>query len=221
MSRPFVFINMAMTADGKIANTNRKITTFGSREDHQRLLKLRTKADAILTGAGTLNAQPEITLGPAPGQKKAPARVIVSGSGQINAQHKIFRTPGAPLIVLTSERILARRLKALKAAADTVLICGANSVEFQKAFDYLADHHHVKRVLCEGGGRLIDSLFRAGWVDEVNLTVCPLILGGQSAPTIADGIGFSQLADAAQFKLHRRRQIGNEMFLTYRAVRPS
>ena len=84
MSRPFVFINMAMTADGKIANTNRKITTFGSREDHQRLLKLRTKADAILTGAGTLNAQPEITLGPAPGQKKAPARVIVSGSGQIN-----------------------------------------------------------------------------------------------------------------------------------------
>ena len=100
MSRPFVFINMAMTADGKIANTNRKITTFGSREDHQRLLKLRTKADAILTGAGTLNAQPEITLVPAPGQKKAPARVIVSGSGQINAQHKIFRTPGAPLIVL-------------------------------------------------------------------------------------------------------------------------
>ena len=106
MKRPFVFINMAMTADGKIASTNRKVTTFGSRSDHQRLLELRAKADAILTGAGTLNAQPNITLGPAPKQESAPVRVIVSGSGQVNPQHTIF-TPGAPVIVLTSERILA------------------------------------------------------------------------------------------------------------------
>ncbi len=63
MNRPFVFINMAMSADGKIASTNGKVSSFGSRTDHARLLELRTKADAILTGAGTLNAQPDITLG--------------------------------------------------------------------------------------------------------------------------------------------------------------
>ena len=221
MKRPFVFINMAMTADGKIASTNRKVTTFGSRADHQRLLELRAQADAILTGAGTLNAQPDITLGPAPKQKSAPARVIVSGSGQVNAQHTIFRTRGAPVIVLTSERILARRLKALKQAADAVHVCGANNVDFEAAFEFLREHHGVKRVLCEGGGRLNDSLLRAGMVDEVNLTICPLILGGQDAPTIADGIGFGQLDDAAQFKLHTRKQVADEMFLTYRAVRNS
>ena len=58
-------------------------------------------------------------------------------------------------------------------------------------------------------------------VDEVNLTICPLILGGQDAPTIADGIGFGQLDDAAQFKLHTRKQVADEIFLTYRAVRNS
>ena len=221
MKRPFVFINMAMTADSKIASTNRKVTTFGSRSDHQRLLELRAKADAILTGAGTLNAQPNITLGPAPKQESAPVRVIVSGSGQVNSQHTIFRTPGAPVIVLTSERILARRLKELKQAADAVYVCGANNVDFEAAFEFLREHHGVKRVLCEGGGRLNDSLLRAGVVDEVNLTICPLILGGQDAPTIADGIGFDQLDDAAQFKLHTRKQVADEIFLTYRTVRNS
>ena len=221
MKRPFVFINMAMTADGKIASTNRKVTTFGSRSDHQRLLELRAEADAILTGAGTLNAQPNITLGPAPKQESAPVRVIVSGSGQVNAQHNMFRTPGAPVIVLTSERILARRLKELKQAADAVYVCGANNVDFEAAFEFLREHHGVKRVLCEGGGCLNDSLLRAGVVDEVNLTICPLILGGQDAPTIADGIGFGQLDDAAQFKLHTRKQVADEIFLTYRTVRNS
>ena len=221
MKRPFVFINMAMTADGKIASTNRKVTTFGSGADHQRLLELRAKADAIITGAGTLNAQPNITLGPAPKQKSEPVRVIVSGSGQVNAQHKIFRTPGAPVIVLASKRILARRLKELKKVADAVHVCGANHVDFEAAFEFLRKHHGVKRVLCEGGGRLNDSLLRAGVVDEVNLTICPLILGGQDAPTIADGIGFDQLDDAAQFKLHTRKQVADEIFLTYRTVRNS
>ena len=221
MKRPFMFINMAMTADGKIASTNRKVTTFGSRADHQRLLDLRAKADAILTGSGTRYALPNISLGPAPKQKSAPVRVIVSGSGQVNAQHTIFRTPGAPVIVLTSERILARRLKELKQAADAVYVCGANNVDFEAAFEFLREHHGVKRVLCEGGGRLNDSLLRAGVVDEVNLTICPLILGGQDAPTIADGIGFGQLDDAAQFKLHTRKQVADEIFLTYRTVRNS
>ena len=104
--------------------------------------------------------------------------------------------------MLTSERILARRLKELKQAADAVHVCGANNVDFEAAFEFLREHNGVKRVLCEGGGRLNDSLLRAGVVDEVNLTICPLILGGQDAPTIADGIGFGQLDDAAVQAAH-------------------
>ena len=219
MSRPFVFINMAMTADGKIATANRKTSTFGSRADHANLLTLRDKADAILTGSGTLNAQPDVTLGPGPKSKiNPPLRVIASGGGNVNPRHKIFRTQGAPVIVLATKHISRERLRTLEAAADAVKICGASSIDFARALDYLRNEWNVKRLLCEGGGYLNDSLLRAGLVDEVNLTICPLILGGHEAPTIADGIGFERLSDARQFKLKSKKQVKNELFLVYRAV---
>ena len=219
MSRPFVFINMAMSADGKIASANGKVSSFGSRTDHARLLELRTKADAIFTGAETLNAQPDITLGLGKKEKDLPIRVIVSGRGHVNQKHKLFQSMGAPIVVLTSEQISRKRLKEIEAVADTVFVCGVNSVNFRKALQFLSKKYDAKRILCEGGGKLNDSLFRAGLVDEVNLTICPLSLGGNDAPTIADGTGFKRLADAAQFKLHSRKEVDNEMFLTYRAVR--
>ena len=219
MSRPFVFINMAMSADGKIAMANRKAGSFGSRADHARLLELRDKADAILTGAGTMNAQPDVTLGPGPRSKKnLPLRVIASGGGNVNPRHKVFQTQGAPVIVLATERINRARLQKLEAAADAVKICGASSIDFARALDYLQNEWGVKRLLCEGGGQLNDSLLRAGVVDEVNLTICPLILGGHEAPTIADGIGFERLSNARQFKLKSKKQVKNELFLVYRAV---
>ena len=219
MSRPFVFINMAMSADGKIASSDRKLTTFGSRADHDRLLELRAKSDAILTGAGTLNAQPDITLSLGKNRSHGPLRVIVSGSGRINPKHKIFHTSGSPIVILVNEGISRRRLKELKTLTDTVYSSGVNEVNFKKAFDFLSMKYKAKRILCEGGGKLNDSLIRANLVDEINLTICPLILGGKDAPTIADGIGFGGLAKAAHFKLHSLEEADKEIFLTYRAIK--
>src|SRR6266487_6947396 len=62
---PFVFINMAMTADGKIATANRAISSFSSQRDFEHLLELRATADAVLSGARTVG-QEEINLGPGP-----------------------------------------------------------------------------------------------------------------------------------------------------------
>ena len=209
-----------MSADGKIASADRKITSFSSQTDHNRLLELRDEADAIITGASTLDAQPNITLGPGPkSRNNPPLRVIVSGEGNVDLQHNIFRTKGAPIVILTTNRISQNRLKAIKATVDDVKVYGEDEVDFQNAFDYLSTEWQVKRILSEGGGVLNDSLFRAGDVDELNLTVCPLILGGSNAPTISDGFGFARLSDAKQFKLKSQQLIKDEMFLVYRAVR--
>lgn len=214
--RPHVSINMAITADGKIASANRAVTAFGSRADHAHLLHLRESADAILTGAGTLNAQPDVTLRLAPQSKcTPPLRVIASGRGSVNLQHKIFCTSGAPILVLTTKCAKPGRLKKLDALAQAVKICGTNEIDFPMALDWLGKQWGVKRLLCEGGGQLNEALFRAGLVDEVNLTVCPLVLGGRDAPTIADGCGVDRLDDAAQFTLKTRRQVGDELFLVF------
>ena len=73
----------------------------------------------------------------------------------------------------------------------------------------------VRRLLCEGGGELNGALFRAGLVDELHLTIAPVILGGNRAPTIADGRGFRRLAGAALFKLQSFKLIGYEAFAVF------
>jgi len=217
MKRPFVFINMAMSADGKIA-THAGEGSFGSRTDHKNLLALRDKANAILTGAGTVNAQPEVTLGPGPRSKmNPPLRVIASGRGNLDLGHKIFRSKGAPILILTTDQIPAKTQKALEAKAD-VWVCGEKTIDFKRALERLRGERGMKRLVCEGGGMLNDALLRAGVVDEVNLTICPLLIGGKSAPTIADGLGMERLATAKKFELKSKKQVEDELFLVYRPV---
>lgn len=221
---PFVLINMAMTADGKIATANRAVSSFGSGRDHAHLLELRATVDAVMAGARTVDLNP-INLGPGPakyrrlrlrrGLAEFNLRVIVSGRASINPEAEIFRQRFSPIIILTTARVAKLRLRRLRAQADEVLTCGQGEIDLRKALRELRKKWGVKRLLCEGGGELNDALFRAGLADELHLTVCPKILGGRDAPTIADGLGFSRLADAAQFRLKSARRIGDEMFLVF------
>jgi 5-amino-6-(5-phosphoribosylamino)uracil reductase len=76
----------------------------------------------------------------------------------------------------------------------------------------------IKRLAILGGGKLVASVLAAGLVDELWLTVCPLILGGADAPTAVEGKGF--LADLAlKLELLAVKQVGQEVFLHYRVDR--
>lgn len=74
----------------------------------------------------------------------------------------------------------------------------------------------MKRILCEGGGELNNTLIRQNLVDEIYVTLCPLIFGGRGAPTMADGQGISLLEEATRLKLKSMKRIGEELFLVYR-----
>lgn len=62
-SLPFVLVNVAMTADGKITTANRKVEAFGSPRDREHMLELRAEVDAVMAGARTVDLNP-ITMGP-------------------------------------------------------------------------------------------------------------------------------------------------------------
>ncbi|HIL72819.1 MAG TPA: 2,5-diamino-6-(ribosylamino)-4(3H)-pyrimidinone 5'-phosphate reductase [Verrucomicrobia bacterium] len=227
-NRPFVLINMAMSADGKIAPPHRRFVAFGSRRDHKNLLALRATADAVMCGARTVDSAP-VTLdsGGAAyerrrlrgGLAKQNLRIVVSGSGSVDLGAAIFRHPGSPLIVLSSGQAPKSRLAKLKRLADCVKVCGKNRVALGQALGWLRREWAVKRLLCEGGGELNFELLRLGLVDELHLTICPKIIGGKDAPTIADGDGFAHLAKAANLKLTRQHRVGDELFTTWR-IRP-
>ena len=226
--RPFVFINMSMTADGKIATANRAITSFGSQRDRAHLYELRATADAVMSGARTIE-QSHAKLDPGglrfhrlrvrSGLAEYNLRIIVSGSGSIDTRAEIFRHHFSPLIILTTERAGAKKIAALRQLADEVIVCGKIEIDFQRALRELRRRWKIKRLLCEGGAELNDSLLRAGVVDELHLTLCPKIFGGRTAPTIADGLGVLHLAQAAQFEFTSLRRRGDELFAVLRAKR--
>ena len=221
---------MAMTADGKIATANRAMASFGSARDQAHLLELRATADAVMSGARTVDSA-KINLGPGGakfrrrrlqrGLAEYNVRVLVSGSGSINPRAEVFKHRFSPILILTTHRASAAKLRQLRALADAVKVCGETEINFRTALRWLRAQWGVERLLCEGGGELNDAMFSTGLVDELHLTVCPKVFGGRTAPTIADGAGRWQLADAAQFKLKSNRRVADEMFLVYAVSRPT
>src|SRR5262249_18641334 len=140
-------------------------------------------------------------------------RIIVSGCATIEPHAEIFKHRFSPIIILTTERAPEARLAKLRKLADEVKICGAREIDFAQALCWLRKKWNVKRLLCEGGGELNGALFRAGVVNEVYVTVCPLIFGGRDAPTLADGDGADALADAAGLELQSLKRVGAEIYL--------
>ncbi|PWU20494.1 MAG: 2,5-diamino-6-(ribosylamino)-4(3H)-pyrimidinone 5'-phosphate reductase [Verrucomicrobia bacterium] len=221
---PFVFLNVAMTADGKIAPANRKFSSFSSQRDREHMFELRATADAVMSGARTVDLNP-VTMGTGRakyrrqrkkrGLAERHVRVVVSGGATLDPNAEIFRKGSSPVIVLTTRRAPPDKVRRLREVADEVIGFGTEEIDFKAALRWLGKEWGVRRLLCEGGGEINGGLFRAGLVDELHLTVCPKIFGGRDAPTIADGRGVASLAKAARFKLKSARRYGDEMFFVF------
>lgn len=222
--RPFVLVNMSMTADGKIATSNRQVSSFGSKRDHDHLLELRATADAVMCGARTADLN-DIHLGTGGpqyqrlrlrnGLNQHNLRIVVSGNGTLNPSACLFNHSNSPVIVLTTARANEEKLKKLREVAN-VRICGGSQIEWPSTLAMLSREHGVRRLLSEGGGALNAALFHADLVDELHLTICPWIIGGDTAPTIADGPVQVTLADASKFQRVRWKRKGDEMFCLFR-----
>ena len=226
--RPFVLINMAMSADGKIASPDRQLISLGTKRDHDHLLKLRSTVDTVMCGSRTIESG-NITMD-AGGKKyeqkrvsngldKQNLRVLISGSGSIKTTAKIFQNRNSPIIIFVSKQAPSKHLEKLKKVANEVIVFGNKTVSLGQSLKYLSQKWNSKRLLCEGGGELNFALIRLGLVDELHLTICPRLLSGSNSPTIADGIGFSRLNKAAKLKLITQKRIGDELFTTWK-IRP-
>ena len=179
--RPWLMLNMIASIDGAAALDGLSGGLSGP-ADKQMFAALRKAADVILVGAGTANSE----------RYRAPRRssarfAIVSGSGSIDPRLPLFATtptsPEAhiPLIVTTAEA--GAGVAAGVAGRAEVFEAGTDIVDLNTALMHLGEQG-ARVVLCEGGPRLNASLLAADLVDEINLTIVPLAIGG-SAPRIA------------------------------------
>lgn len=220
--KPHTSLIMAVSLDGKISTRDSAGPRFASEADGIRLREVRSYADAILVGAGTIIADdPTFTehgkfrelrlerdLAP------NPIKVVVSGSGSVPEAARMFQPNGAPALVFTTERIPPNRLASLRQVAEVHCV-GETTVNFRRVVEILGRVYQVKQLLIEGGGQVNFDLFRAGLIDEVYLTLCPKIIGGRDVLTSVEGDGFDFL-DIVDLELLDQRAVGSEIFLHYR-----
>ena len=217
LPRPFVTANFAITADGRISTRNFTPADFSSRRDKRRLVKIRAACDAVLVGARTL-ATDTMTLGiPGIRSRKPPLRVIVSNSGRIAPTLRVFQKPGAPIVIFTTVKMTAKTRAALAQVAD-VFIHPTPAVDLTLALTILRVDYGVKRLVCEGGGTLLRAFAIADLLDEIHLTLCPLVFGGSGAPTLT-GVPGKFLPKGVQLRLVEMKRAGDECFTRWSVIR--
>jgi riboflavin-specific deaminase-like protein len=224
--RPRVLVNFASSIDGKIsvAPALRKgaFTMSRHHDDPRRMRLIRAMADAILIGSGNLRADdPDLAIDSKErlrrrdAKEREPMRMVVTTNGEgIRAQQKMFDSAlGGPSFVLHAETMPAEARERLAPVA-TLVTLGQRAVDVPRMLRWMADGMGIRTLLCEGGGVLCAELLAARAVDELFVTMVPRILGGSTAPTLAEGPGFlaDEIPDATLGAIDR---VGDELFLRY------
>lgn len=209
-ARPYTFFNFVSTLDGRGA-LDGSTRPLGGPADLEMLLALRAIADAVLIGPGTVRAEgygrlvsPERRPGPPP-----PA-VLISRRFDIPWEAGLFAAAGQPVLIYTS----LEAGPAPDVAAPVEVVRLENCTPAAALADLRA--RGVRALLSEGGPTLFRGFLEAGLVDELFLTLTPLLTGDESETSILRG---GRLADPSRFTLRWVLRDGDELFLRYTSVR--
>lgn len=222
-SRPWVSFNFIASVDGA-ATLDGLSGQLGNAWDQRVFSLLRQSADVILVGAQTIRAEGyggEL-LGSAARKWRAahwlsehPPVAIVSGTLNLDPGLEVFtRAPGRPL-VLTLASAPRERRQALSEVADVVNV-GDDTLEVERVIAELSGRGY-RNIHSEGGPTLLGSFAAADKVDELNLTVSPVLVGG-AAGRIARGDHHDGAGELAR-SMHLDRILKAESMLFLRYVR--
>ena len=194
MKRPFVFINSAMSADGKISSRDRRQIRISGKEDLMRVDELRASSDAIMVGVGTVLADdPGLGVKSRLLQEKRkdmglpgePLRIVADSNARTPTNAKIL---GPGCIIAVSHSAPKERLERLQEGGE-IIECGKEMVDLAGLMEKLYDRG-IKRLMVEGGARLNWSLIDLGLADEIYVYIGDMVIGGERAPSLVDGPGF-------------------------------
>jgi 2,5-diamino-6-(ribosylamino)-4(3H)-pyrimidinone 5'-phosphate reductase len=225
--RPYVVVNVAMSADGKISTRERRQVKISGTQDFLRVDRLKAGCDAVMVGIGTVLADdPSLTVKSDEcrqyrrdrGVGEHPARIVVDSRARIPLDASILHKGSGLRIVAVSKKADPEKVAALNHSA-TVIRAGEEKVDLAALMDKLGTMG-IRRIMVEGGGELIAGLIRAGLVHEIYTFIGNLIIGGRDAPTPADGEGFVTGEEFAYLTLVDVRRIENGVLLHWKVGQP-
>ena len=190
--------NMVASLDGA-ATVDGRSGGLSGELDQQVFALLRAHADVILVGAGTARAEGYAPVRPDPEGLRwawlrdgrppsAPIAVVTRALGlDLDGALIAGAPPHAPTIIITTESAMPGRRVAAAARNAEVIVAGETSVDLKAAVDALAERGH-QRISCEGGPHLLAQLAGAGLVDELCLTVSPVLAGPGAGRIVTGGL---------------------------------
>jgi len=218
--RPYVIVNIAMSADGKISTRERRQVRISGAQDFARVDRLKAGCDAVMVGIGTVLADdPSLTVKSEEcrtfrkkkGLGDHPVRIVVDSAGRIPPDASILHKGEGERVVAVSRRADATKISLLKKKA-TVIVAGDDEVDLGALMSELGAMG-IHRIMAEGGGTLIAGLIKAGLVNEIYTFIGNIIIGGKDAPTFAEGEGFIAESAFPRLTLREARRIEQGILL--------
>ncbi|PWR71992.1 2,5-diamino-6-(ribosylamino)-4(3H)-pyrimidinone 5'-phosphate reductase [Methanospirillum lacunae] len=224
--RPYILVNVAVSADGKLSTRERRQVKISGTDDFARVDIIKSGADAIMVGIGTILADdPSLTVKSperiadrlSTGRPEHPIRIIIDSKARTPPNAKILHKGPGKRIVAVSSAAPEERIAALSPHAE-IISTGSEEVDLVVLMEKLGSQG-IKRLMVEGGGTLIAGLFNAGLVDQLSMFIGNIIIGGSSAPTLADGPGWTQETDFTKLELMQIQQLDQGVQIDWRVRR--
>jgi 2,5-diamino-6-(ribosylamino)-4(3H)-pyrimidinone 5'-phosphate reductase len=225
--RPYVVVNIAMSADGKISTRERRQVRISGAQDFTRVDRLKAGCDAVMVGIGTVLADdPSLTVKSEEcrnyrrkqGWDDHPVRIVVDSSGRIPPEASILHKGEGKRVVAVSKRADVTKISLL-GKKTTVIVAGEDEVDLCALMNELGAMG-IHRVMVEGGGTLIAGLIEAGLVNEIYTFIGNIIIGGKDSPTFTEGEGFMMESAFPRLTLLEASRIDQGILLHWNVENP-
>jgi len=188
--RPRVAVNMVTSLDGR-ASLDGRSKGLGTPMDLKLLIRLRTRFDAVMIGAGTMRAERYGRIVKDPeararredlGLQGDPLAVIISGRLDLPFDAPLFTDGGGRVLIFTND-------DSPPPETETPLEIRQvdGPIRITEVLRHLRQDCGIRALLCEGGPHLMGQLTAADAIDELFLTIAPILTGEQEAPRILEG----------------------------------
>jgi len=206
-----------MSIDGKISTRNND-SSISSKMDFARVHKLRSSVDGIVIGISTvLRDNPMLNVRYFTNEAKNPTRIIIDSNARIPLDSRIIKSSKKiQTIIAVTHNASSKKVKEIENKGARVLVTGNGKVNIRKLFQKL-ERMGLKKILVEGGGEINWSVLKLGIINELIVTISPLVIGGRDAKTLVEGEGFANISDGIKLKLSNTIiQNNNEIVLFYK-----
>ncbi|MFP6678612.1 MAG: bifunctional diaminohydroxyphosphoribosylaminopyrimidine deaminase/5-amino-6-(5-phosphoribosylamino)uracil reductase RibD [Dehalococcoidia bacterium] len=210
--RPFVTVKFAASLDGSVATKTGESQWITSKEARDYAHLMRSQADALITGIGTILADdPRLTSRLEGIVHRPKLRVVVDSDGRMPASAALIREPGDILwvrgegctSVINSPNVETIEVPRLR----------SGGIDLTNLLDLLGSRGYLN-VMLEAGTSLTGSMFDAGLVQKIAAFIAPIVIGGSDAFPAVGGVGVSEMARALRLERVQIEQIGSDVLIT-------